>query len=69
MVKQLLRQNTEDNNERLLQEELTPRKSKKTNGNLNPVKQVKKVFAEPASKDDIDPVETNEWIEIVKFCN
>ena len=35
----------------------------KTNGNLNPVKQVKKVFAEPASKDDIDPVETNEWRE------
>ena len=35
----------------------------KSNGNLNPVKQVKKVFAEPASKDDIDPVETNEWIE------
>ena len=36
----------------------------KSNGNLNPVKQVKKVFAEPASKDDIDPVETNEWIEL-----
>ena len=35
----------------------------KSNGNLNPAKQVKKVFAEPASKDDIDPVETNEWIE------
>ena len=35
----------------------------KSNGNFNPVKQVKKVFAEPASKDDIDPVETNEWIE------
>ena len=35
----------------------------KSNGNLNPVKQVKKIFAEPASKDDIDPVETNEWIE------
>ena len=34
----------------------------KTNGNLNPVKQVKKVFAEPASKDDVDPVETNEWM-------
>ena len=27
------------------------------------VKQVKKVFAEPASKDDIDPLETNEWID------
>ena len=35
----------------------------KSNGNLNPVKQVKKVFAEPASKDDIDPIETSEWIE------
>ena len=34
-----------------------------SNGNLNPIKQVKKVFAEPASKDDIDPVETGEWIE------
>ena len=34
-----------------------------TNGNLNPIKQVKKVFAEPASKDDIDPIETDEWIE------
>ena len=27
------------------------------------LKQIKKVFAEPASKDDIDPLETNEWIE------
>ena len=34
-----------------------------TNGELNPVKQVKKIFAEPVSKDDIDPIETNEWIE------
>ena len=34
-----------------------------TNGNLNPVKQVKKVFAEPSSKNDLDPIETNEWIE------
>ena len=32
----------------------------KVNGNLQPVKEVKKVFAEPASKDDIDPIETNE---------
>ena len=24
---------------------------------------MKKVFAEPASKDDIDPIETNEWID------
>ena len=38
----------------------------KRNGNLSngaSVKQVKKVFAEPASKDDIDPLETNEWID------
>ena len=38
-------------------------KEPKKNGELNVVKQVKKVFAEPASKDDIDPTETNEWIE------
>ena len=36
---------------------------KKSNGNATPVREVKKVFAEPASKDDIDPIETNEWIE------
>ena len=35
----------------------------KTNGELNPVKKIKKTFAEPAFKDDIDPIETNEWIE------
>ncbi|MDA9625031.1 pyruvate dehydrogenase (acetyl-transferring), homodimeric type [Candidatus Pelagibacter bacterium] len=35
----------------------------KTNGESNPIKQVKKNFAEPVSKDDIDPTETNEWIE------
>jgi len=34
-----------------------------SNGDSNNVKQVKKVFAEPISKDDIDPVETNEWID------
>ncbi|MDC0628107.1 pyruvate dehydrogenase (acetyl-transferring), homodimeric type [Pelagibacteraceae bacterium] len=42
------------------------REKPKTNGNLNTeqsIKQVKKIFAEPASKDDIDPIETNEWIE------
>ena len=43
--------------------EISPIKKSKTNGELNPVKQVKKIFAEPVSKDDIDPVETNEWIE------
>ena len=38
----------------------------KTNGNLDTersIQTVKKIFAEPASKDDIDPIETNEWIE------
>jgi len=38
----------------------------KTNGSLNtelPVKKVKQVFAEPTSKEDIDPLETGEWIE------
>ena len=39
------------------------KKQIKTNGNISQVRQVKKVFAEPASKDDIDPIETNEWIE------
>jgi pyruvate dehydrogenase E1 component len=41
---------------------VTEEKSK-SNGNSNQVKQVKKVFAEPVSRDDIDPVETDEWIE------
>jgi len=47
-----------------------PKKEKKqeTNGNIDvdkeqSIKQVRKIFAEPASKDDIDPLETNEWIE------
>ena len=44
-----------------------PKKDKsKINGNLNTeqsIKQVKKIFSEPLSKDDIDPIETNEWIE------
>ena len=38
----------------------------KTNGNLKAEQStasVKKIFAEPASKDDIDPIETSEWIE------
>jgi pyruvate dehydrogenase E1 component len=41
-------------------------KKVEANDNLDSVhkiKNVKKIFAEPASKDDIDPVETNEWIE------
>ena len=44
-------------------EKKTKNKTSKTNGNLSPINQVKKVFAEPASKDDIDPIETNEWID------
>ena len=44
-------------------QEIKTEKEPKVNGNLNLVKQVKKVFAEPASKDDIDPIETDEWIE------
>ena len=40
-----------------------PEKKGVSNGNLSSIKKVKKVFAEPASKDDIDPVETDEWIE------
>ena len=43
--------------------EVSSIKKPKTNGELNPVKQVKKNFAEPVNKDDIDPIETNEWIE------
>ena len=43
--------------------EAQPQEKPKTNGEINQVRQVKKVFAEPASKDDIDPIETNEWID------
>ena len=35
----------------------------KLNGNSDNIRQVKKIFAEPIAKDDIDPVETNEWID------
>ena len=62
------------NNQTIVQKEkpkkiIEPKKiddTVKRNGNLSngaSVKQVKKVFAEPASKDDIDPLETNEWID------
>ena len=43
--------------------EIQVQEKPKINGEVNPVKQVKKIFAEPVSKDDIDPVETNEWID------
>ena len=48
------------------EKEVSKEEKLKTNRNLNTeqsIKPVKKIFAEPASKDDIDPVETNEWIE------
>ena len=50
-------------NEKEIVKEEPIKKQIKTNGNISQVRQVKKVFAEPASKDDIDPIETNEWIE------
>ena len=49
--------------EKLKTEKRTLNEKSKTNGNLSSISQVKKVFAEPASKDDIDPIETNEWID------
>ena len=48
--------------EKIVKEAQTQEKPK-TNGEVNQVRQIKKVFAEPASKDDIDHIETNEWIE------
>jgi len=35
----------------------------KASAPVNTVKQVKKIYAEPESKDDIDPIETNEWVD------
>ena len=49
--------------EKKIEKEVQTQEKPKTNGEVNQVRQVKKVFAEPASKDDIDPVETNEWID------
>jgi pyruvate dehydrogenase E1 component len=49
--------------EQVQKEEVSNIAKPKTNEELNPVRQVKKVFAEPSSKDDIDPIETNEWID------
>ena len=43
--------------------EVSPQKKLKTNDETNNIKQIKKIFAEPASKEDVDPVETNEWID------
>ena len=30
--------------------------------NIDTIKNIKNVFAQPSYKDDIDPLETNEWI-------
>ena len=49
--------------EKKIVKEVQTQEKSKTNGEVNQVRQVKKIFAEPASKDDIDPVETNEWID------
>jgi len=46
-----------------VEKEVSIQKKPKTNGDTSQVRQVKKVFAEPESKDDIDPIETNEWID------
>jgi len=62
---------TIDNGQASPQKELTKKEESKkekpkANGNLNTeqsIQKVKKIFAEPASKEDIDPIETNEWIE------
>ena len=56
---------SEPNKEKLKKSEKEPpvQKQQKINGEINLVKQVKKVYAKPASKEDIDPVETNEWID------
>ena len=49
--------------EKKIVKEVQTQEKTKTNGEANQLRQVKKVFAEPASKDDIDPIETNEWID------
>ena len=56
-------QTTSAPKEKKIVKEVQTHEKPKTNGEVNQVRQVKKVFAEPASKDDIDPIETNEWID------
>ena len=46
-----------------IEKKVSIQKNQKTNGEVNQIREVKKVFAEPTSKDDIDPIETNEWID------
>ena len=52
----------EEENEKI-EKKVSIQKNQKTNGEVSQIREVKKVFAEPASKDDIDPIETNEWID------
>ncbi len=57
---------TEKSEEKKIVEPLEEKVEPQKNGNLQTtksIKQVQKVFAEPASKGDIDPLETNEWID------
>jgi len=46
-----------------IKKEISNQEKLSTNGKKRQIRQVKKVFAEPVSKDDIDPIETNEWID------
>ena len=46
-----------------VKKEIPNQEKPKNNSEVGQIKQVKKVFAEPVSKDDIDPIETNEWID------
>ncbi len=46
-----------------IEKKVSIQKNQKTNGEVSQIREVKKVFAEPESKDDIDPIETNEWID------
>ena len=46
-----------------VKKEISNQEKPKTNGETNQVRQVKKVVAEPMSKEDVDPIETNEWID------
>ena len=52
-----------DLKEKKIEKEILNQEKLKTNSETNQVRQVKKVVAEPISKDDIDPIETNEWID------
>jgi len=52
-----------DLKEKKIEKEILNQEKLKTNSETNQVRQVKKVVAEPISKDDMDPIETNEWID------